>query len=95
MDWLWQRISGLRTLIVAAAFGVLGVLEAIGTVDLTPIIGHYVSDKDQVGYYMALMAVVFAALRCVSRTPVGVRDQDVVQSPDGYMKHNLDDPEGN
>ncbi len=85
------KVSGLRTLLIAGSFLVIGVLDVLGTVDLSTLIGHWVPDKDQVGFYVALAGLVMGLLRMITKTPVGVRDVDAIQSDAGYMKHNIDD----
>lgn len=70
------RMRGVRTFLTAGAFGLVGVSNLLGGIDLAPLLRTFVSDEKQLGAILVLIAVTFAVLRYVTSTPPGSADQD-------------------
>lgn len=59
-------------MVAAILTGLIGFADAVGAVDLRPLIRVFVhGDEAQVGAVMTALAVIFALLRLVTTTPVG------------------------
>ena len=73
---MWQklrgRLKGWRTIVAALLMGILGFADAVGALDLRPLIRIFVhGDEAQLGAVMTALAILFALLRLVTTTPVG------------------------
>jgi hypothetical protein len=73
---MWQKLrgglKGWRTIVAAILTGLLGLADAVGALDLRPLVRVFVhGDEAQVGAVMTVLAVLFALLRLVTTTPVG------------------------
>ncbi len=73
---MWQnlrgKLKGWRTIAAAILTALLGLADAIGAIDLRPLIRVFVhGDEAQVGAVMTTLAIVFALLRLVTTTPIG------------------------
>jgi hypothetical protein len=73
---MWQklrgRLKGWRTIVAAILTALIGLADAVGAIDLRPLIRIFVhGDEAQVGAVMTGLAVLFALLRLVTTTPIG------------------------
>jgi hypothetical protein len=73
---MWSKlranIKGWRTLIAAGVTVLLGLADALGAIDVRPLIRVFVhGDEAQVGAVMTALALTFALLRLITTGPVG------------------------
>lgn len=66
---LYARLQ-LRTLATAAGVIVLGVLDVYDVIDIQGIVSLFVEDEIRVGKIVAVIGLVFAVLRLITRTAV-------------------------
>jgi hypothetical protein len=72
---LTARIKGWRTLIAAAATGLIGLADIAGAIDLRPLVRVFVNgDEAAVGAVMTALALGFALLRLITTGPVGDKE---------------------
>jgi len=69
-DSLRQTAKGLRTVAIGAGVAALGVADAVGSVDLSPILGLFVSDSAKLGVTICIVTVIFGVLRYYTTTAV-------------------------
>lgn len=79
MNSLGCALSGFRTIVVALALALTGMLGVLGQLDLTPIVALFVKDPAYLGAAMVVVAAVFGFLRFLSSTPMFKRRE----APDG------------
>lgn len=83
MNAVARFIKGFRTMISAGAFAVVGLLSVAGSLDLTPVVAMFVKDPAKLGAAMVGVGALFAFLRYISSTPVGMKDSPAVdEAPD-------------
>jgi hypothetical protein len=63
--------AGFRTLVASAALFAVGVADAVGSIDLTPMFKLVFKDGDAVGLALCVAAIAFGFLRYLSTGPVG------------------------
>jgi hypothetical protein len=69
-DRIRERTQGFRTLLACGAVAAVGVADAAGAVDITPLVSAFVSDKAAVGTIMCVLAIFFGVLRFLTSTSV-------------------------
>ena len=70
---LHRSLKGWRTLCLALATGLLGLLDVLNGIDLRPLVEAFVPG-DSVGAVMVVLAIVFGVVRLVTTGPVGQKD---------------------
>jgi len=64
--WIMARLRGWRTIVFAAATGMLGILDVLNAVDLKTIL-----PEGKAGWIVTVVAIATGLLRLVTRGPVG------------------------
>jgi hypothetical protein len=62
--------KGFRTIIAALALIIAGVLSAVGTLDLSPLVAMFVRNPATLGAAMVGIGLLFGWLRYLSTTPL-------------------------
>jgi hypothetical protein len=76
-----EKLRGLKTMLAAVVFGVVGVLQMTGYIDLVPLFKLFgVSDEKVLGAIPVLSMIVFGYLRYITTTPVGESTPPIAQS---------------
>lgn len=70
MDWFRRRLKGWRTVLFGLLVAVLGLLDALAMVDLTPLLSAWLPEG-RVGAVLSMIGVVTVLLRFVTTTPWG------------------------
>jgi len=73
LEALRRKLKGWRTLCLALATGIVGLLDVLNGIDLRPLVEAFVPG-DSVGAVMVALAIAFAVLRLVTTGPVGQKD---------------------
>lgn len=63
--------AGFRTLIVSGAMILVGLADAMGSIDISPLLKVWFKDADVVGVVMVVLGVLFGVLRYLTTTPAG------------------------
>jgi hypothetical protein len=69
---LKAKLKGWRTTVGATAIGLVGALQLIGTVDISPLLRVFLKDDQIIGAIMVVMAIGGVFMRYVTTTPIGV-----------------------
>jgi hypothetical protein len=70
LAWIKRRLRGWRTVAFGAAVALLGLLDALSALDITPLL-----PEGKAGSAMAVIGLVTIALRFVTTGPVGTADR--------------------
>lgn len=80
--------GGFRTIGSAAVFIGVGLADAVGAIDLSPLLHYFVSDQAKLGAVMTGITVWFSACRYLTTTPLFARPHP---DEDDRRKHDLDE----
>jgi len=73
-DAVRQKIThlgeGFRTAICVGVVSLVGVADATGSVDITPFVTLFVSDKAKLGTIIVTLAILFGVMRYLTTTPM-------------------------
>lgn len=89
--------KGFRTLMAAGSLVVVGLLNIIGTLDLTPLVGLFIENEKYIGVAMLAIGALFGWLRYITSTPLAVTDKDTTvdwaNDPNAPHKRGIDSGE--
>lgn len=87
-------LKGFRTIGAVLAFLITGLLGAVGTLDLTPVVALFVKDPARLGAAMVMVAALFGWLRWLTTSPLftphPVKTDVVDEAPVGDRPRALD-----
>lgn len=70
MDWFRRRLKGWRTVLFGLLVAVLGLLDALAMVDLTPLLSSWLPEG-RVGAVLSAIGILTVLLRFVTTGPWG------------------------
>jgi hypothetical protein len=71
MSWLRRRLKGWRTVAFGGVVALLGLLDALSAVDVTPLLTAWLPEG-RVGAVLSGIGLVTVALRFLTTTAVGI-----------------------
>jgi hypothetical protein len=69
--------QGFRTLIGAGALMAVGIADTLGTIDISPLVGLFVSDQRKLGAIIVALTLFFGMLRFMTKTSMFEREPEV------------------
>lgn len=64
---MWDRArrvgQGFRTMLCSIAVALVGIADIAGGIDVSPLIGFFLPNKDAIGVVMVSLGLLFAVLR--------------------------------
>lgn len=90
---LWHTLNGIKTLLAAGLFGLLGLADFADQIDLAGMLRTWFGDDARVGLYLIIMAVVFAWLRFVTKGAVKGTQTAQAQESGGWTRYDGDEGE--
>jgi hypothetical protein len=83
--------QGFRTLAGAAAFLIVGLLGAAGSIDLTPLVALFVKNPAYLGAAMVCVGLLFGYLRLITKTAAFRKIEGLpADDDDGKPKRGMD-----
>lgn len=69
---MWTRVhrigQGFRTLVCSLLVALVGVADIVGSIDISPLVGAFLPNKDAIGMVMVSLALLFGVLRYLTTT---------------------------